>query len=311
MRALVVVLWLAAWPVCGHADPTAREVLQACIERAEPDSSGASELEAACPGLTAALAQLDMLDHLPMEWEDNLQVGALEDLLVLHDAYQGPSPPRPNRQSLQAVLDKLAKDSQARPQSLWTRIKNWLREIWQPPGDEAPSWLATVLEKLSSAAVLIELFAYLAVAAVIALAIGIVIAELRSAGLLKAREKIARNTARSESIVDAADATLADLDGIAPANRPAFLLRMLVSLLVRSGQLQTERALTHRELSSRAKFNRDPDRERFEQLARVAEELHYGAGVARIDMAAQRHESALTAARALYTELRAAIRERT
>jgi hypothetical protein len=77
---------------------------------------------------------------------------------------------------------------------------------------------------------------------------------------------------------------------------------MLVTTLVQSGRLRTERSLTHRELSARARFDDDHQRESFQRVAALAERTVYGSG----DVPAEEVEPIVAAARELDAQLRGA-----
>jgi hypothetical protein len=67
-----------------------------------------------------------------------------------------------------------------------------------------------------------------------------------------------------------------DLDNAARSERPSILLQMLVATLVKTGRLQAERSLTHRELTARARFDDSSQRESFGRVAQLAERVVYG-----------------------------------
>ena len=70
----------------------------------------------------------------------------------------------------------------------------------------------------------------------------------------------------------------ADLDALPVDRKASMLLRMLVTTLVQSGRLRTERSLTHRELCARAAFDDAQQRESFQRVAALAERTVYGVG---------------------------------
>ena len=71
-------------------------------------------------------------------------------------------------------------------------------------------------------------------------------------------------------------AELPDLQLLPPAQRPSAVLRSLIVLLRRSGRLQRERALTHRQLAASARFDDAAQRAQFERAALLAERCLYG-----------------------------------
>jgi len=108
---------------------------------------------------------------------------------------------------------------------------------------------------------------------------------------------VASNQAASEE--DAA----VDLDSLPLDRKASMLLRMLVTTLVQSGRLRTERSLTHRELSARANFDDAGQRESFQRVAALAERTVYGSHA----VSPSEVEPIVAAARALDAQLRGAV----
>jgi hypothetical protein len=89
-----------------------------------------------------------------------------------------------------------------------------------------------------------------------------------------------------------------DLDAAARSDRPSILLQMLVAALVKTGRLQAERSLTHRELATRARFDDSSQRESFRRVAQLAERIVYGGAEAPADL-----DEVVQAGRALHSQL--------
>jgi hypothetical protein len=77
---------------------------------------------------------------------------------------------------------------------------------------------------------------------------------------------------------------------------------MLVTTLVKSGRLSTQRSLTHRELCVRARFDDARQRESFQRVAALAERTVYGGSA----VSTEEIEPIAAAARDLDAQLRGA-----
>lgn len=139
---------------------------------------------------------------------------------------------------------------------------------------------------------------YGALILVLGLAAAVIVNEVRVA--LKGRRKRERMSGAGAAGIfsDAHAARSLDLDDAARNERPSILLQMLVAALVKTGRLQAERSLTHRELIGRAKFDDSSQRESFSRVARLAERIVYGGD----DTPAELDE-VVQAGRALHSQL--------
>jgi hypothetical protein len=90
-----------------------------------------------------------------------------------------------------------------------------------------------------------------------------------------------------------------DIDAAALSERPSIVLRMLVATLVKTGRLQAERSLTHRELIKRVKLDDSGQRESFSRVAQLAERIVYGGN----DAPADELDAVVQAGRALNAQL--------
>jgi hypothetical protein len=126
----------------------------------------------------------------------------------------------------------------------------------------------------------------------------VIINEVRVAR--KGRRKRERAGAAGASAVfdDALAVRSLDLDAAARNERPSILLKMLVATLVKTGRLQAERSLTHRELIGRAKFDDSSQRESFRRVAQLAERVVYGGDEAPAEL-----DEVVQAGRALHSQL--------
>lgn len=300
MRSIVFALWLLAAPaVFAQEDRSARQVLDDCIESVEADVIGMPALEEKCPGLEQALADLG-LEPFIADWQWD-SIGAY-GLMTLRDVEQRYSEPPANRElsvdSLNSVLNELKQPAQAeRPLTWFERFQRWLRNLVSKQGSGGNSWLSRWLDEYSLTETGRNILFYGSLILVVALAVAVIINEVRVAR--KGRRKKDRTQAASTAGVSAeALARSLDLDAAARSERPSILLQMLVAALVKSGRLQAERSLTHRELSARAKFDDSSQRESFRRVAQLAERVVYGGDEAPAEL-----DEVVQAGRALHSQL--------
>ena len=298
MRPIVFgLLWLVATAAWAQAadDALALELVVHCGESAPGDSIGVEALEQACPGLTRALDHLGYLALLPQELRDELEN---DDLLELADIEQRYSA-APDRQvldpaALTPILATLQPPQSEQPLSLFERFKHWLRNAFDRQQADSESWLSRWLQGARVPDAVSRALIYGSIVLILALALAVVINELRAAGVFRRNAKRAHSAKSTAATTNAAALAMLGGEGRAPA-----LLRMLVHTLVHSGRLRTERSLTHRELCTQAMFDDDTQRARFRQVALLAERSVYaGAHVSDAEI-----ESAAQTAQALNAQL--------
>jgi hypothetical protein len=280
VRRLLVVA--GALLVCNGAGAAGLEELETCVSLANPNTSGITALEAACPGLETALLEAGLLSNLPSRWRESLNATALADLGLLERRYQSPPAAQaPNAGGLQAILDQLASE-QARPdKSWWDTAKEWLQSWFMSPGTASTSWFDRFAERLSQSMDLIKALTYLLLVIVVIGAVAFVVNELRIAGVLSRRRQPRRaGDVVAATRIAAPEPAAGDLDSAALADQPGILLRLLVARLVASGVLSGERSLTHGELVAHAAFSDPDNRQRFARVSQLAERTVYGYGPA-------------------------------
>jgi len=280
----------------------ARQLVNDCGNVAESESAGIEALEVECPGLRSALYRLGVAEYLPVNWEKELDVFALDEIVVLHDRYvKESSLLGPDPRSLRRVLEDFEKQT-IPPPSLWERFKTWLREWLAGEESRGSTWFDEFVKRHTVPDIVLKIIVYALLATVVGLAIGIVVAELRAAGLFAKRSASSRVATNGAELLFTPTVTLTQVDAAPVIERPALLLRLLVAALIDNRQLTTERGLTHRELAQRVKFVRPADRGSFERLTRLAERIRYG----RAADAALIEESqpVVAEARSLYEQVR-------
>lgn len=294
-----LIAWLllatpAAWPQSVDTSPVAgqgesrvvepasartpAQVLAACVE-ASPEGEGLEELEPDCPGIEHALVELGYSPFIPEHQLDTLDWYTLYDLKQLDDRYAArAAAPMIDVQtgSLVPILQSLQDTRQERELNWLERFSRWIRSVSQQSEDASPAWLKRWLEDTTLSQTIVRWMIYGALTLLVVMVVGVVINELRAAGLLRKRKGANARTAAAGGAATAGELTAADLESAAPSDRPSILLRLLVAALVKRGRLRAERSLTHRELVARAAFDAAAQRESFGRLAALSERTIYG-----------------------------------
>lgn len=250
-----------------------------CAATVSPTLSGLKSLSDACPELPAALETLGLDKLLYEGWRDKLNVQALQDAVLLSERYSGAGwhPAPPATAAVAAIVQGL-KDARPPPVvSWWRSFKNWL-EQWLEHSDSAiAKWLKHLLDAVFGTTDVppgvLQAFVYTVTTLAALAAVFIVARELTVAGIWA---RIKRAGAAGSSTDGRLRHPPADESPPVDQNTPAGLLRMLVTRLLQTGRLTTERSLTHRELIARAAFDSNEQRTVFAGVARSAETILYG-----------------------------------
>lgn len=263
----------------AQAQAPARQVLDDCIESSDDEFPGLAGLEITCPGLKAALDELGVMPLLSEVQRGELDRNGLSDLQALLQRYeqQPETGPAIDVDSVKAVLGSLREPVQAEQSLSWyERFKRWLRNAIDRKASESNPWLSRWLDDHSMSDTVRLVLIYGVLILVVLLAFVIIINEARAARASGRRTVFAGSDqagARGEL-----QGGLGDLDSAPLADRPSLLLRMLVATLVKAGRLQSERSLTHQELTRRARFDDSAQQECFHRVAELAERVVYGGG---------------------------------
>lgn len=273
LAAALAALW---WASAGAADSG---LLTACAGQAPAGARGIAALEAACPGVQAALQEQGLAAHLPSGWQESLDAESLGALARLHQRYQDQPQRQPDPTVLPGILQQLASEQAEPRRTLWQMAMDWLRTwLGQQEGGKG-SWLDDLLERLGQSRDLIRVVTYVLLAIVLVAVIALVVHELRAHGVLsRRRTPVGHGDAAQDIDRKARDPRLQDLDAAALHEQPALLLRLLVAQLMARGALQAERSLTHRELVEQARLPDADSRARFARVSRTAERARYAAG---------------------------------
>lgn len=320
MRAFALVLLILAAPAvfsqaagtngakagaAAAASPV--EIIASCAEADAEDAIGVQELDEFCPGIEHALVEFGYAPFISATQLEELSTYSFVDLQHLAQRYTPrDSVPQHDLEGgkLDSILRSLEQPARAELAPGWfERFKRWLRKAFAQQEADPDSWVNRWLPDLTISEAVSKAIGYVLVVLVIVFAIGILINELRVAGLMK-RGKNARHARAAGSADDSGRAVIAasDLNALPLRERPSTLLRMLVATLVNTGRLRTERSLTHRELGSRASLEEQTQRECFQRVASLGERTVYGAG----NVSAEEIESVVAAGQSLNAQLLAA-----
>jgi hypothetical protein len=269
-RGLAAILAVAVLAAGARAAPL--DDLRECAAQAT-HQMGSKQLRAICPLLDQSLEAAGLAKMLDDQGR-SLNAAALEDLLALALRYDIPAKSGPSTSSLAAIAAQVNGRPVARDPTWWERFKSSLSRWFSQSEPGASGWLDRWLQRLLQAA-LLNSIAYACMALVVAAAVALVLNEMRVAGRLRRSRHAASNgTYRSNSTYHQPAAA----PGPPPDARAgvAQLLGLLVARLVQTGRLSSERALTHRELISRSKFDTALQHDAFARLANAAESILYG-----------------------------------
>lgn len=305
--ALLVLLAVApaAWCQAAGQDEerSPLDVIGDCSGSADEETAGLTALEEECPGVTRALEQSGYLPLLSTSERDGLDVYDLSDVLTVDDWYadHDSAAREPDVAALGPILQALRAQQPERPLTWLERLRRWLRSMADRPERDSDNWFSRWLDKTHVTEVVATTLLFGVLALILALTILVIVNELRAAGVFRKRLATEADGIATGNAAAAVDAAV-DVDSLPPDRKASMLLRMLVTTLVQSGRLRTERSLTHRELCARANFDDAEQRESFKRVAALAERTVYGSS----EVPAAEVEPIVMAARALDAQLRGA-----
>ena len=301
-RALLALLLAAALLPCAQAR-SALEAIDDCVARLDTELDlGYARITARCPDLTAALGESAYAPWLPADWkrpDNQLSAAGLSELRaqLVREGGRGDNRRPPPRTERVATVLATVTHGDAGSIGWWQRLKDWLRRILTTRAQTDNGWLRRWLAGIELSRSATQLITWAAFAVVVALAAGIVINELRSAGVLRGRR--ARSQARSADVSRGGSAAaLEEIERAAPEQQPALLLELITARLAALRRLPPARALTARELERQARLPEESGRARLAELVTVCERVRFsGAAVSSASLtAAVRGGRALLAA---------------
>jgi hypothetical protein len=273
--------WLVGFTLLAAAAPLAAvepvAAIDACVRQLDRELDVGYALVAQhCPDLAASLSGSPIAPWLPRDWNktgNDLSADSLTELRTLLSRPALAETVRaPRVAALTAVLATL-RVSEPPHTGWWTRFKDWVRELFSPRPQNADSgWLRRLFGSIDLPQSALDVITWLALAAVIVLAIGIVANELRVARLLgRARPRRARTAPAPGA------GARTPLPSAHSQDQPRRLLDLIVARLNDQQRLPPARALTLQELVRAARLPQPADRERLGSLAAICEALRFAA----------------------------------
>jgi hypothetical protein len=279
---VVLAALLIAVPGAAQEAPLAE--LSACIAELSDDEDGAEEdlewpeLREACPELEAALASSEYAPWLPEAWREraleNPGFITLDGLIALERLLDVESEPRDPRtvsqQSLADALEGLDRAEATPRVTWWNRLLEWLRErTSRRRGVDDTGWLAEWLSDLGRHETLLRMLGYGLFAAIVLVALGIVVNEMKIAGMFDARSH------RRTVSADAAAPSMAHAATTPSTERFAALIERILAALTADERVSVDASATHRELVRSVRLHQRDEHASFVRLIDCAERVRY------------------------------------
>jgi hypothetical protein len=280
-RALLALLLAAALLPCAQAHD-ALEAIDECVARLDSELDvGYARIAARCPDLSAALGESAFAAWLPADWkrpDNQLSAAGLSELRaqLARESGRGDSRRPPPRTERVATVLAAVTHADAGSIGWWQRFKDWLRRILTTHAQTDGGWLRRWLAGIELSGTTTQLITWTALVLAVALAAGIVINELRIAGVLRGRKT--RSDARAAAARRGGYAeALAEIEHAAPERQPALLLELIAARLAALQRLPPARALTARELARQARLPEESGRVPLVELVTVCERVRFSA----------------------------------
>lgn len=262
-------------------------LLTSCATRLDRDRDiGYARIAQRCPELAPVLSNSDRAGWLPGSWQERsneLSAGGLRELarLIREESRRPVSVGGPAAESLAPVLRQVSANPED-DSGLWARTMSWIRSLLsrqRAGAAEEDFAIADWLRDRGIGASAWTILTYVLFAVLICLAILVIVAELRAAGLLQRKSR----DASGEVQLPRGNVALRfeDLAALPLLERPALLLRLIVEALVATGRMQGaaagHRSRTRNEILRDARLEREAQRDSLAALARRSEQLRYAA----------------------------------
>lgn len=285
MRRLLCAVVLALVAPLHAAEPdslaTARKAIDDCTPRLDAQADvGYDRVAARCPQLASALERSGVEQWLPQGWKEirnNLSVGSLRELRSLLDRELGAraSERKPRVEKLNDVLAGLGNPHRV-TNGTWLRFKRWLRELLERRNrEDHDDWFDRMVRRTGLSDAIGEVVTYVALGAMVLLALIVVLNELRAAGLLGRRVSDEADARDADLATARPIPTMGDIERAPLIERPRLLLELVVARLTAIRRLPPASAMTVRELSNAVNLEATQDRERLAALASTAERARY------------------------------------
>jgi hypothetical protein len=263
---------------------------ETCLRKLDPQTDiGYERIVARCPELPRRLADSGWTAWMPRDWQspgNDLSAASLRELRasVTRELATRSVIPQLSLDTLRPILAELGEQDRKR-ESPWHRFQAWLRELLdQRDNESSDGWVARSLSRLAQSDGLARVISWICLAFVVVMAIGVVLNELRVAGIFR-RVRAARTGRDSRDVPRTEPRVLqwSDVQGARIEDRPRLLLELIVSRLVAQGKLPPADGLTVRELVRSAALGNGPDGELLMEVALAAERIRYSGGQASDD----------------------------
>lgn len=290
MRPLLcaVVLFLIAPLHAAEPDSlaAARRAIDECTPRLDTQADvGYDRIALRCPNLAPALERSGIEEWLPQGWKEvrnNLSAGSLIELrsLIGRELAAHASERKPRVEKLNEVLAGLG-DQHRVANGTWLRFKRWLRELLQRRDrEDREDWFDRMVHRVGLPDAIVEVITYLSLGAMVALALLVVLNELRAAGLLGRRPQEEADERDMDLAMLRTIPTVGEIERAPLIERPRMLLELIAAKLTAIRRLPPAAAMTARELAGAVNLEAVQDREGLACLAVTAERARYsGSGV--------------------------------
>lgn len=276
-----LLVWaLAATGVQGAQTHNAVGFIDDCVRRLDRGLDvGYQRIAARCPDLTPILTQSPWAPWLPRDWKDPANLLSADGLAELRTllARTAELPSSPHTPQVGEVASVLARVTAADSQSggWWSRFKRWLRQVAtpRPRAQDDDTWLRRLFGDLQVSQALLRIIAWSALAGVVALALAVVMNELRVAGVLRPRQRAPGGAPTVPA--GRAVSGLTDFERAPASEQPQLLLELITLRLAERQLLPPARALTLRELTRAALLPAEADRARLRELTVTCERLRF------------------------------------
>lgn len=259
----------------------ARAVIDSCMSRLDPQVDvGYDRIAARCPDLARTLEQSGFAQWLPLGWKEsrnNLSAGSLAELrtVVERELETRASARTPRVERLGAILATLA-EQRAQGTGTWSRFKQWLRDLLERrERTEEEGWFDRMVSRVGISDAIVEVVTYIALGAMVVLAILVVLNELGAAGLLRRRARGRPGDEETAALSLRAPPTFGEIERAPLPERPRMLLELVSAKLTALRRLPPAGALTVHELARSAELQEALDRERLIALAQATERARY------------------------------------
>jgi hypothetical protein len=256
------------------------EAIDNCVKRLDPHTDvGYERIAARCPDLTRQLEASSWSAWLPKEWKtpnNDLSADSLKDLrqLVGRELATRTTSRTPSIVPLHAILAELG-PMESPSTGVWSRFNRWLREALERGGpSDTHDWWDRMTGRISLSQAFIDAMGYTCLAAVVLMALGLIINELRVAGVFGARRHRVLEGADDRPHKDTTSRWIA-IQNAPAADRPRLLLEWIAARLVELKRLPPAGGFTVRELLQSAHFARNEDQLLLADVALTAERVRF------------------------------------